>query len=205
MPGPELNTTEEAPKTLVSANGEALKAEPKAEEPKPEPKGDEPPVIEHETPAENDTKLVGADGQALTSEVKPERDWTKVKFPIELFENRLAIKRDDREELTKSGIAIPAGAQPRTMTGTVVAVGPGMMKGNGEYIPLQGVPPVKIGDVVVFEKFRQMVEVFVEGRAYHLIRDNDLLGRARGSKVRIASESFVEGVIGTGTGKSEED
>jgi len=156
------------------------------------PKIEGAPRIENadETAAkEGGPKLVGADGQELVAELPEERDWTKIQFPIELFENRLAIKRDDSAEISKGGIHLPPGSMSRTMTGTVVGVGPGMMKANCDYIPLQGVPPIKVGDRVVFEQFRSMIEVFVEGRVYHITRDNDLLGRAGGA-VRISCEDI---------------
>ena len=129
---------------------------------------------------EESSGLVGPDGSAIVSTVEaeePEPDWSKTKFPIDLFDNRVVIKRDDREELTAGGIHLPPNAQARTMTATIVAVGSGMKKADGTYMALTGEPPLAVGDRVVFEKFRQMIELSVQGRTYHIVRDNDLLGR----------------------------
>lgn len=115
----------------------------------------------------------------------PERDWTKIKFPIQLFDNKIAIRRDDRAEITEGGIILPDNAQVRSMTGTVVAVGPGFQKGDGTHVPMT----VDVGDTVVFEQYRAMIELLVEGRTYHVMNSNDLLGRVIGGvKVKSPDE-----------------
>lgn len=143
-------------------------------------------------------KLITPTGEALTGGPKvtappivkkakepdtPERDWSQVQFPIQLFGDKIAIRRDDREEITEGGLIIPDNAQVRSMTGTVVAVGPGFQKGDGTHIPMV----VEVGDTVVFEQFRQMTELRVEGRNYHVMNANDLLGKVTtGVKIRPA-------------------
>ena len=118
----------------------------------------------------------------LKKELPPERDWTTVEFPIALFNDRIAIKRADREEMTEGGIHLPEDARTRTMTGEVVAVGPGLMKGNGEHCPMY----VCKGDTVLFAQFRHMISIKVEGRDYHLMNATDLLGKVVGG-VKIAA------------------
>jgi chaperonin GroES len=139
----------------------------------------------------NAPKLITPTGEALTGGPKvsappivkqtkepdtPERDWSKVQFPIQLFGDKIAIRRDDREEMTEGGLIIPDNAQVRSMTGVVVAAGPGFQKGDGSHIPMV----VAVGDTVVFEQFRQMTELRVEGRNYHVMNANDLLGKVIG-------------------------
>ena len=105
-----------------------------------------------------------------------EPDWTTVPFPIDLFDNKIAIKRDDVQEMTDGGIILPESARRgewRTMTGTVLATGPGIMKGDGTYVPMR----VQKGDIVVFEKFRSMIPVTVMGFTYHILSESDLLGK----------------------------
>lgn len=121
-------------------------------------------------------QLISPTGEALKAELPPERDWTKTQFPIQLFNDRIVIKRDDAEALTDGGLHLPENARERTMTGTVVATGPGLMKGDGSHMPMQ----VAVGDVVLFEQFRHMIPIKVEGRDYHLVNANDLLGKVVG-------------------------
>jgi chaperonin GroES len=131
--------------------------------------------------ADEGPKLIAPDGGLLSSKAKPKRDWTQVEFPIELFSDILALDRDDREQVTDGGIHLPDEAQTRSMTGTVVAVGPGLAKADGTCVPLG----VAVGDRVVFGQMRRMIEVKVEGHVYFLTRGHDLLGRARGDvKIR---------------------
>lgn len=138
--------------------------------------------------------LLGPDGAPMlnVTEVeeppppKPEGvepDWTKTEFPIELFNDKIAIRRDDREQFSEGGLVLPPSAQQRSMTGLVVGVGPGLQKADGTRLPL----PVRVGDRVVFEQFRGMTPVVVQGYLYHILAAHDLLGRARG-EVRIRGE-----------------
>lgn len=124
--------------------------------------------------------LVTPGGAALKVEKKTERDWTKTAFPIALFGDKIAIRRADREVQTEAGIILPEDARERTMTGAVVAAGPGMLKGDGSHMPMI----VEIGDIVVFEQFRRMIKIVVEGYDYHIINVCDLLGKVTGA-VRI--------------------
>lgn len=120
--------------------------------------------------------LVTPGGAALKSEKRPERDWSKTEFPIALFGDKIAIRRADREAQTEAGIILPEDARERTMTGLVVAAGPGMLKGDGSHMPII----VKVGDMVVFEQFRRMIKIVVEGYDYHIINVCDLLGKVTG-------------------------
>lgn len=139
---------------------------PGTEHPEPEPEPETP-----ETPAK--------------AEEPVEPDWTETPFPIELFDNKIAIKRADVSEMTDGGLYIPESARRgefRTMTATVVAAGPGMMKGDGSFVPMR----VQVGDVVVFEKFRAMTPVTVEGFNYHVLAETDLFGKlAGGGSVKV--------------------
>jgi len=147
--------------------------------------------------------LVGTDGAPLATKTpvampvstepdpSTEPDWLKVgedgkpvtPFPIEVFDDRIVIKRDDRAQMTDGGLFIPAGARERPMTGTVIAIGPGMLKGDGSHMAMYVFP----GDRIVFEQFRQMIAVQVNGFWYHILRQTDLLGRATGG-VKIRGE-----------------
>jgi len=145
------------------------------------------------TPGPSPTSIVMPDGspapKAEPAEPAPEAkkgakpeepDWTTTPFPIDLFDNKIVIKRDDVQEMTDGGIILPESARRgewRTMTGTVLATGPGIMKGDGSVIPLR----VAQGDIVVFEKFRSMIPVTVHGFTYHILAETDLLGKKAAS------------------------
>lgn len=96
-------------------------------------------------------------------------------FPINLFGNRIAVRRDDMEEVSEGGIYIPEGARRKqfnTMVGTVIAVGPGIEKADGTHGPM----PISLGDRVVFEKFRAAVDLKVNGFTYHIYNWTDMIG-----------------------------
>jgi chaperonin GroES len=129
----------------------------------------------------DETQLVDVRGETLTAEEPPEIDWTETEFPIELFEDRIAIKRADREQITEGGIHLPPDARTRSMTGLVVAAGPGITKGDGSTVPMK----VAVGETVVFEQFRAMIEIKVNGHTYHIVKASDLLGKSVGDvKIR---------------------
>jgi chaperonin GroES len=94
------------------------------------------------------------------------------KFPIRLFENRVAVRKDDQSETTPGGIIIPGKAQDKPIYGTVVAVGPGMMKGDGTRVPMN----VEVGDRVVFGEHRASVPFKHEGVNYSIFFTNDFIG-----------------------------
>jgi len=134
--------------------------------------------------------LLDQDGQPIIKEgveppppqqKEPEPNWSQIPFPIALFNDKICIKRDDREEMTGGGLILPPGAQERPMTGTVVAVGPGFLKGDGTRMPM----PVDVGNRVVFEQFRKMTPIYVQGYLYHILNAHDLLGKVTGdSRIR---------------------
>lgn len=116
--------------------------------------------------------------EGVTMEAPVEPDWNVVEFPIELFGNRIAIKRDDIADRTDGGLFLPESARHskfRTMVGTCVGVSKGILKADGTHGPM----PIKVGDRVVFEKFRSMVEITVNGFMYHTLNWTDLMGRLK--------------------------
>lgn len=120
------------------------------------------------------------------SEEPEEPDWTKISFPIELFDNKIVIKRADVSEMTEGGLYLPESARRgdfKTMTGLVIAAGAGILKADGSVVPMR----VSVGETVVFEKYRAMTPVTVNGFNYHILAETDLLGKMRdggGTRVR---------------------
>lgn len=64
-------------------------------------------------------------------------------------DDRVIVKPDTPDEVSKGGIVLPDQSKDPPKTGTVVAVGPGRLNDDGERLPMF----VKCGDRVVFQKF----------------------------------------------------
>ena len=85
--------------------------------------------------------------------------------------NHLFLEVVSEEKVTKSGLVLPETAEKEKPTmGSVVAVGPGKRKENGELIPLA----VKVGDKVLFKKYGPD-EVELEGKKYLVAEEEDIL------------------------------
>lgn len=89
--------------------------------------------------------------------------------------DRVIVKVDDAETMTKGGIIIPDAAKEIPLKGEVVAVGPGSYY-NGEYEPMG----LEVGERVVFNKFAGK-EYDHEGEEFKVMRIQDIdfkLGKA---------------------------
>lgn len=87
--------------------------------------------------------------------------------------NRVLLQRDeaDGEQVTTSGLVIPAMAQERPQTATVVAVGPGLTTENGTLVPTT----VRNGDRVMLGKYSGY-DVTVGTNVYTILNETDILG-----------------------------
>jgi chaperonin GroES len=63
--------------------------------------------------------------------------------------DRVVVKPQAREEMTKSGIYLPDTAKEKPQEGTIVAVGPGRVTDEGKLIPMT----LKVGDKVLYAKY----------------------------------------------------
>ena len=79
--------------------------------------------------------------------------------------DRVMVKREDEEDVTKGGIIIPDTAKEKPQKGNIVAVGPGT-KDN----PVT----VKVGDVVLYGKYSG-TELNHDGKDYLIMKENDIL------------------------------
>ncbi|TSC89148.1 MAG: chaperonin GroES [Parcubacteria group bacterium Gr01-1014_3] len=85
--------------------------------------------------------------------------------------NHIFLEPLVEDKKTKSGIVLPDTAEKeKPMVGTVVAVGPGKTKENGEIIAMT----VKIGDKVLFKKYGPD-EIEVDGKKYLVAEETDIL------------------------------
>lgn len=86
--------------------------------------------------------------------------------------DRVLVKKAKAEEKTAGGIILPESAQENKLhRGTVLAVGTGHRQKDGTIVPLS----VKVGDQVVLNEYGG-TEVKLEGEAYMLYREDDILG-----------------------------
>lgn len=84
---------------------------------------------------------------------------------IKPLSDRILVKNDAAETKTASGLYIPEGAQEKTLTATVVEVGPGTEE---EKIT------VKIGDRIMYDKYAG-TQVKLDGEDYLILRMSDVI------------------------------
>lgn len=84
--------------------------------------------------------------------------------------DRVVVRPQEREELTKSGLVIPDTAKEKPQEGTVVAVGPGAVDDKGVRRTLD----VKEGDRVLYAKWAG-TEFKLDGEEHLIVRESDIL------------------------------
>ena len=87
-------------------------------------------------------------------------------------ENRIYVKPDAGEKVSRGGIIIPETAQKQTGTGIVRAMGPGMLKRDGSRWPM---PECKPGDRVYFEAGAPFPKINIDGEELWILRDDTVL------------------------------
>ena len=97
-------------------------------------------------------------------------------MPIVIMINdNVLIQRSEELTTTKSGlIIIPDTLTEKPMTGTVVAIGNGVVRENGERIPLS----VQLNDLVIFSKYAG-TDFMLGNTNYLIIKERDVLGVLR--------------------------
>jgi chaperonin GroES len=95
---------------------------------------------------------------------------TKEKVKLQPLSNRVLLRRLEAEETAKGGIILPDTAKKKQEQAEVVAVGPGKKDNQGNMIPM----PVKVGDVVLMEKYSGQ-EITLNDEDYVIIRSDDLI------------------------------
>lgn len=91
------------------------------------------------------------------------------------LDDRVIVKPAKAEEVTKSGIVLPDTAQEKPQRGTVVAVGPGKMKDDGERVAVD----VKVDDVVIYGKYGG-TDIKLEGEEYKILKADDIYAVVEG-------------------------
>ena len=84
--------------------------------------------------------------------------------------DRVVVRPQGREEVTRSGIVLPDTAKEKPQRGEVIAVGQGRMDEDGDRIPME----VKEGDKVLFAKYAG-TEFKVEDDELLILSEKDIL------------------------------
>ena len=90
---------------------------------------------------------------------------------IRPLQDRVLVKRLDKENKSPGGIVIPDTAAEKPIMGEVVAAGTGKVLDNGEVRKLA----VNVGDRVLFGKYAG-TEVKLDDVEYLVMREDDIMG-----------------------------
>src|ERR1700734_1527328 len=84
--------------------------------------------------------------------------------------NRVLVRRLAAEEKLKGGIILPDTAKKKQEQAEVVATGTGKKEKNGSVTPM----PVKIGDIILMEKYSGQ-EVTLNDEEFVILRADDII------------------------------
>jgi len=87
------------------------------------------------------------------------------------LQDRILVKRIDKEDKTDGGIIIPDTAKEKPQEAKVVAVGNGKRLDDGKVASMD----VKKGDRVLFGKFSGS-EIELDGEEHLILREEEILG-----------------------------
>ncbi|OQY18069.1 MAG: co-chaperone GroES [Desulfobacteraceae bacterium 4572_35.1] len=91
---------------------------------------------------------------------------------IRPLQDRLIVECVEEETTTAGGIIIPdTASKEKPQEGVVIAAGKGKVTAEGKVVAMD----VKVGDKVLFGKYAGS-EIKVEGKAYLMMREDDILG-----------------------------
>lgn len=90
---------------------------------------------------------------------------------IQPIRDFIVVTKEEAPKQTQSGLYLaPSATEEKIVTGTVLAVGSGLIAGDGSKIPLE----VKAGDKVAFNK-NMAVEVKTGAETHLLLREEHVL------------------------------
>lgn len=84
--------------------------------------------------------------------------------------NRVLVRRIEVEEKLKGGLLLPDNSKKKQEQAEVISLGTGKIDDNGKVVPI----PVKIGDVILVEKYAGQ-EVSVDGNEFTILRTDDII------------------------------
>ena len=89
---------------------------------------------------------------------------------IKPLEDRVVVKAQEAEEVSKGGIILPDTAKEKPQQGKIMATGPGKTSDAGSVIQLT----VTKGDTVLYGKYSG-TEINIDGSDYMIMRESDIL------------------------------
>lgn len=95
---------------------------------------------------------------------------TKMGTKFQPLGNRVLLKRLEREEKLKGGVILPDSVKKKQEQAEVIAIGPGKKDKSGNLIPM----PVKVGDVVLIEKYSGQ-EITLNDEEFVIVKADDLI------------------------------
>ena len=87
------------------------------------------------------------------------------------LQDRILIKRVNKEEKTSGGIIIPDTAKEKPQEGEVIAIGNGKRLDDDKVVPVD----VKPGDRILFGKYSGS-EIKIDGEEHLILREDEILG-----------------------------
>ncbi len=85
--------------------------------------------------------------------------------------DRVLVQPIEEKETQRGGIIIPDTAKEKPQEATVIAIGTGKTDDDGKKIPFE----VAVGDRVLISKYGG-TEIKIDGVAYQVLREDDILG-----------------------------
>lgn len=107
---------------------------------------------------------------AQTQELKKPQQTEKTCQSLKPLGNRVLVRRLEQDEKLKGGILLPDTAKKKQEQAEVIAIGTGKKDKNGNLIPF----PVKVGDVILMEKYSGQ-EVTLNDEEYNILRADDII------------------------------
>ena len=86
--------------------------------------------------------------------------------------DRVVIKPNPKEEVSKGGIVLPDTVKEKPQEGEIIAVGPGMLSEDGKRIAME----VKVGDTVIYSKYGG-TEYKLDDEELVIMRESDILAK----------------------------
>ena len=85
--------------------------------------------------------------------------------------DRVLVRRDETETVSKGGILLSAAHSEKPSEGIVVAVGDGIVTGEGVNIPVD----LEVGDHILFDKWAG-TDIKIDGETLRIMQEADVLG-----------------------------